>query len=74
MLNAGQRIAILAGAGALEATDELILVSKMLDAPIIKALLGKACVPDDHPYSPAASACSARNPRSMPCRVATRCS
>jgi pyruvate dehydrogenase (quinone) len=51
VLNEGRRIAILAGAGALEATDELIAVAETLGAPIIKALLGKACVPDDSPYT-----------------------
>jgi pyruvate dehydrogenase (quinone)/pyruvate oxidase len=51
VLNAGERVAILAGRGALKATDELIAVAEKLGAPIIKALLGKACVPDDCPYT-----------------------
>jgi pyruvate dehydrogenase (quinone) len=51
ILNKGNRVAILAGAGALHATDELIAVAEKLGAPIIKALLGKACVPDDSPYT-----------------------
>lgn len=50
-LNQGKKIAILAGQGALDATDELIAVAETLGAPIIKALLGKACVPDDSPYT-----------------------
>ena len=50
ILNAGERVAILAGAGALHATDELIHVAERLGAGIAKALLGKACVPDDQPY------------------------
>jgi len=50
LLNAGQRIAILAGAGALHATDELIAVAETLGAGIAKALLGKMAVPDDLPY------------------------
>ena len=50
VLNAGKRVAILAGAGALHATDELIAVSERLGAGIAKALLGKAAVPDDLPY------------------------
>lgn len=49
ILNGGQRVAILAGRGALQATDELIAVSERLGAPVVKALLGKACVPDEHP-------------------------
>jgi pyruvate dehydrogenase (quinone) len=51
ILNRGKRVAILAGHGALEARDELIEVAELLGAPIVKALLGKAVVPDDHPLS-----------------------
>jgi pyruvate dehydrogenase (quinone) len=51
LLNAGQKIAILAGRGALQATDELETIAERLGAPIIKALLGKAAVPDDSPYT-----------------------
>lgn len=51
ILNSGRKIAILAGQGALRATDELIELAAKLRAPIIKALLGKACVPDDSPYT-----------------------
>jgi pyruvate dehydrogenase (quinone) len=50
LLNEGKRVAILAGAGALHATDELIDVAERLGAGIAKALLGKAAVPDDLPY------------------------
>ena len=51
ILNRGKRIAILAGQGALHATDELEKVAEILGAPVIKALLGKAAVPDDSPYT-----------------------
>ena len=51
MLNAGKKVAILAGRGALDAGDELEQIAEMLGAPIVKALLGKACVPDDSPYT-----------------------
>ena len=51
LLNNGTRIAILAGAGALEAGDELLQIAELLGAPIVKPLLGKACVPDDSPYT-----------------------
>jgi pyruvate dehydrogenase (quinone) len=51
LLNKGRRIAILAGRGALDASNELEKVAEILGAPIIKALLGKACVPDDSPYT-----------------------
>jgi len=50
ILNAGNRIAILAGAGAHAATDELIEVAELLGAGIAKALLGKMSVPDDLPF------------------------
>ncbi|HKP52951.1 MAG TPA: thiamine pyrophosphate-dependent enzyme [Chloroflexia bacterium] len=50
-LNSGKKVALLAGRGALHATDELEQVAEMLGAPIIKALLGKAAVPDDSPYT-----------------------
>jgi pyruvate dehydrogenase (quinone) len=50
VLNAGERVAILAGAGALHATDELIAVAETLGAGIAKALLGKFAVPDDLPF------------------------
>jgi pyruvate dehydrogenase (quinone)/pyruvate oxidase len=46
ILNAGNKVAILAGQGALVAGDELEQVAEILGAPIVKALLGKACVAD----------------------------
>lgn len=51
ILNAGQRVAILAGRGALGAGDVLEQLAEKLAAPIIKPLLGKAVVPDDSPYT-----------------------
>ena len=50
-LNSGKRIAILVGRGALHATDELEVLAETLGAPIIKALLGKAAIPDTSPYT-----------------------
>ncbi len=50
VLNAGKRVAMLVGAGALGATDEVIQVAERLGAGVAKALLGKAAVPDDLPY------------------------
>jgi pyruvate dehydrogenase (quinone) len=50
-LNAASRVAILAGQGALGARAELLAVADALGAPIVKALLGKAVVPDDHPLT-----------------------
>jgi len=50
VLNDGRRVAILAGAGALNATEELIAVADRLGAGVAKALLGKAALPDDLPW------------------------
>ena len=50
VLNAGQKVAILVGAGALHATDEVIAVADKLKAGAAKALLGKAVLPDDLPW------------------------
>lgn len=50
LLNAGERVAILVGAGALQATDEVIEIADVLGAGVAKALLGKAAVPDDYPF------------------------
>jgi pyruvate dehydrogenase (quinone) len=51
ILNSGKRVAILAGQGALQAGEELEQTAEILSAPIIKALLGKAAVPDDSAYT-----------------------
>ncbi|TAU58382.1 thiamine pyrophosphate-requiring protein [Rhizobium ruizarguesonis] len=50
ILNAGEKVAILVGAGALGATEEVIAVANRLGAGVAKALLGKAVVPDEHPW------------------------
>jgi pyruvate dehydrogenase (quinone) len=50
VLNAGTKVAILVGAGALGATDEVMAVADALQAGVAKALLGKAALPDDLPY------------------------
>lgn len=50
VLNAGSRVAILAGAGAQGASDELICVADLLGAGIAKALLGRTATPDDLPF------------------------
>jgi len=49
VLNSGKKVAMLVGAGALEATDEVLETAEILGAGISKALLGKAAVPDDAP-------------------------
>jgi pyruvate dehydrogenase (quinone) len=50
VLNEGKKIAMLVGAGCLQATDEVIAVADRLGAGVAKALLGKAAVPDDLPF------------------------
>jgi pyruvate dehydrogenase (quinone) len=50
VLNAGERVAMVVGAGALHAGAEVISVAERLGAGVAKALLGKAVVPDDVPY------------------------
>lgn len=51
LLNAGKRVAILVGQGALGAREELEAVAECLAAPVAKALLGKGVLPDDSPYT-----------------------
>ncbi len=50
VLNSGKKVAILVGAGALHATDEIIAIADKLKAGCAKALLGKAALPDDLPW------------------------
>jgi pyruvate dehydrogenase (quinone) len=51
VLNGGMRVAVLVGQGALAARDEVIQVADLLGAPVAKALLGKAVLPDDSPFT-----------------------
>ncbi|MGC2485752.1 MAG: thiamine pyrophosphate-requiring protein [Acidimicrobiales bacterium] len=50
LLNSGERVAMLVGAGAMHATEEVLAVADTLGAGVAKALLGKASVPDDVGY------------------------
>ncbi|AXV17737.1 thiamine pyrophosphate-requiring protein (plasmid) [Neorhizobium sp. SOG26] len=50
ILNQGKKVALLVGAGALGATDEVVAVADRLQAGVAKALLGKAVLPDDLPW------------------------
>jgi len=50
VLNAGNKVAILVGAGALDAADEVKQIAELLGAGVAKALLGRAALPDDLPY------------------------
>ncbi|WP_049574042.1 thiamine pyrophosphate-dependent enzyme [Streptomyces sp. SBT349] len=51
VLNAGRKVAILAGVGALGARDQILEVADALAAPVIKTLPGKAVIPDDSPFA-----------------------
>jgi pyruvate dehydrogenase (quinone)/pyruvate decarboxylase len=51
VLNAGKRVAILAGQGALGAREELRQIADLLGAPVAKALLGRNVMPDDSPLT-----------------------
>ncbi len=51
VLNAGNKVAILAGHGAIHARAELEQLADLLGAPIVKALLGKGAVPDNSPFT-----------------------
>jgi len=51
LINAGSKVAILAGQGGLTARKELLQLAETVGSPIVKALLGKAVVPDDSPYT-----------------------
>src|SRR5579863_9480479 len=50
VLNEGKRVAILVGAGALRASEEVLEIAELLGAGVAKALLGKAVLPDDLPF------------------------
>ena len=51
ILNAGKKVAILVGRGCLGAREEVEQVAEALAGPVIKALLGKAVLPDRSPYT-----------------------
>ncbi|MBA6115207.1 thiamine pyrophosphate-requiring protein [Pseudomonas putida] len=50
VLNAGRKVAILVGAGALQASEEVFAIAEKLGAGVAKALLGKAVLPDELPW------------------------
>ncbi|MGZ3839975.1 MAG: thiamine pyrophosphate-requiring protein [Flavisolibacter sp.] len=50
ILNEGEKIAMLVGAGAMGAAEEILQVAELLGAGVAKALLGKAVLPDDIPF------------------------
>ena len=51
VLNEGRKVVVLAGVGALDARHEVIAAAELLCAPVVKALPGKAVLPDDLPLS-----------------------
>jgi pyruvate dehydrogenase (quinone) len=51
ILNEGKKVVLLVGIGAEHATEEILQAADLLSAPIIKSLLGKHAVPDDHPLN-----------------------
>ena len=50
ILNAGSKVAMLIGAGAIGAANEVKEIAELLGAGAAKALLGRAALPDDLPY------------------------
>lgn len=50
IINTGERVAILVGAGALHAAEEVAQVANLLGAGVAKAFLGKSVLPDDLPF------------------------
>src|SRR5256885_2598125 len=51
VINAGSKVAVLAGRGCLGARADVLQLAEKVAGPIIKPLLGKAVVPDDSPYT-----------------------
>ena len=51
LINRGNKVAILVGQGCLGAREEILQLAEKIGAPIVKALLGKAVVPDDSPFT-----------------------
>jgi len=51
LINAGSKVAILAGRGCLQAGEEVTRLAELAGGPIVKPLLGKAVVPDRSPYT-----------------------
>src|SRR5207237_6714696 len=51
VINAGAKVVILAGRGALGCRDQVRELAEKVGGPVVKALLGKAVLPDDSPYT-----------------------
>jgi pyruvate dehydrogenase (quinone) len=51
LINDGSKVAILVGPGCLRARDQVLELADKVGGPVVKALLGKAVVPDASPYT-----------------------
>jgi pyruvate dehydrogenase (quinone) len=51
IINKGSKVAIFVGRGALGAREEVGQLAEIVGGPVIKALLGKAVLPDRSPYT-----------------------
>ncbi len=51
LINAGSKVVIFAGRGSLGCAEELTQLAEKVGGPIVKALLGKATIPDRSPYT-----------------------
>jgi pyruvate dehydrogenase (quinone) len=51
LINQGKKVAMLVGRGCLNARQEVLELAELTGSPIVKALLGKAVVPDRNPYT-----------------------
>jgi pyruvate dehydrogenase (quinone) len=51
LINSGSKVALLIGRGCLDAREEVLALAEAAGAPVIKALLGKAAIPDRSPYA-----------------------
>lgn len=62
ILNEGKKVAILIGAGARKASEEVIQTANLLGAGVAKALLGKDVLPDELPFVTGAIGLLGTNP------------
>ena len=74
VLNDGEKVAILAGVGALHAREEVLAAADKLGAPVIKTLAGKAVIPDDSDYAVGGIGLLGTRPGKNWSRTATPCS
>jgi len=51
LINKGSKVVMLVGRGCLNAREEVLALAEAAGAPVVKALLGKAVIPDRNPYA-----------------------